>query len=88
MKIPCSVLALALLTAVLGAQTSSRPLTPPTSRPTSPPTKQATAKPRPGVIAEGPARIEGLDFGKPWFGPTPNHRDLIGKVVLIEYWGS
>ena len=37
---------------------------------------------------KAPPRIEGLDFGKHWFGPKVSHDDIAGKVVMVQYWGS
>ena len=38
--------------------------------------------------ADPSARIEEYGLGTHWFGPELTHDDLIGKVVLIETWGS
>jgi len=34
------------------------------------------------------ARLEELDLGAHWLGPQVTHEDLIGKVVIVELWGS
>ena len=34
------------------------------------------------------ARVEELHLGEYWFGAEVSHEDLIGKVVLVELWGS
>ena len=34
------------------------------------------------------ATIDGLGLGKYWFGPDITNGDLLGKVVLVEMWGS
>jgi hypothetical protein len=33
-------------------------------------------------------RVEGLRLGDYWYGSQITHDDLIGKVVLVELWGS
>lgn len=33
-------------------------------------------------------RVEGLRLGEYWYGSQITHDDLIGKVVLVELWGS
>lgn len=33
-------------------------------------------------------RVEGLRLGEYWYGNQITHDDLIGKVVLVEIWGS
>ncbi|NJN14329.1 MAG: hypothetical protein HC813_01390 [Planctomycetes bacterium] len=38
--------------------------------------------------AEPGARVEELRLGTHWQGPELAHEDLIGKVVLVELWGS
>lgn len=37
---------------------------------------------------EKESRIEDLRLGEYWFGPEIDTDDLIGKVVLVEIWGS
>ena len=41
-----------------------------------------------GPVDSGPIRIDDLNLGTYWFGAKIDHRDLIGKVVLVETWGS
>ena len=41
-----------------------------------------------GPVADGPIRIDGLNFGTHWFGPEVALDDLRGKIVLVEKWGS
>ena len=36
----------------------------------------------------GEARLADLQFGEYWYGAEIDHADLVGKVVLVEYWGS
>ena len=36
----------------------------------------------------GEVRIEGVDLGTYWYGAKIDKKDLLGKVVLIEQWGS
>ena len=38
--------------------------------------------------AEAGANIDGLNLGTYWYGAPIDKRDLIGKVVLVEIWGS
>ena len=33
-------------------------------------------------------KVNELNFGTYWAGPKIAHADLIGKVVLVEAWGS
>ena len=40
-----------------------------------------------GTAAED-ARLDELRFGTYWYGAPIGHEDLIGKVVLVELWGS
>ena len=40
----------------------------------------------PTTAEEG--RIQDLRIGDWLYGPRISHDDLIGKVVLLEYWGS
>ncbi|MHC5037289.1 MAG: hypothetical protein ACYTHM_08250 [Planctomycetota bacterium] len=37
---------------------------------------------------EGPAHISELNLGKHWYGAKIDKEDLVGKVVLVEIWGS
>jgi hypothetical protein len=39
-------------------------------------------------VAPAESRIEQLNLGEYWFGPDIQHEDLVGKVVLVELWGS
>ena len=41
-----------------------------------------------GPVDPGPIQVKDLNIGKYWYGANINHRDLIGKVVLVEIWGS
>ncbi len=34
------------------------------------------------------AHIDDLNLGKYWYGSEVDHKDLRGKVVLVEIWGS
>ncbi len=36
----------------------------------------------------GPIKVEGLRLGNYWYGARITNKDLIGKVVLVETWGS
>lgn len=38
--------------------------------------------------ADPNAAIEDLNLGTYWYGASIDKRDLIGKVVLVEIWGS
>ena len=38
--------------------------------------------------ADPNAVIGDLDLGTYWYGASIDKRDLIGKVVLVEIWGS
>ena len=38
--------------------------------------------------AEPGARIEGVNLGTYWFGARVTKKDLMGKVVLFEIYGS
>ena len=40
-----------------------------------------------GTAAPG-AKVEELNLGTYWYGVDVDKRDLIGKVVLVEIWGS
>ena len=41
-----------------------------------------------GPVAPGPIVIGDLRLGEYWYGAQLDKRDLIGKVVLVETWGS
>ena len=41
-----------------------------------------------GPVASGPITIGGAILGTHWFGPEISHKDLKGKVVLFEIYGS
>ena len=41
-----------------------------------------------GPVTGDVVRIEDLSFGEHWFGPELSQEDLVGKVVLVEMWGS
>ncbi len=41
-----------------------------------------------GPVAKAESRIEQLNLGEYWFGPDIQKEDLVGKVVLVELWGS
>ena len=54
------------------------------------PTRTLVAAPAEG---QGPiegenVRIEGIDLGTHWFGAEIDRQDFVGKVVLVELWGS
>ena len=38
--------------------------------------------------ADPDANVAGLNLGTYWFGAEIDKRDLAGKVVLVELWGS
>jgi len=38
--------------------------------------------------ADPSAAVEGLNLGTYWYGREIDKRALIGKVVLVEIWGS
>ena len=40
-----------------------------------------------GTAAPG-ATVDELNLGTYWYGVDVDKRDLIGKVVLVEIWGS
>jgi hypothetical protein len=48
----------------------------------------------PLLLTAGPARSEGesriadLRLGTYWYGAKITNADLVGKVVLVELWGS
>ena len=41
-----------------------------------------------GPVGSGPIEIQDLNIGTYWYGAKITNRDLIGKVVLVETWGS
>jgi hypothetical protein len=45
-----------------------------------------------GESGQGPAdenaRVDGLQLGTYWCGAKISRKDLAGKVVLVEIWGS
>ena len=41
-----------------------------------------------GPVDSGPIQVEDLRLGKYWFGKQIDVKDLKGKVVLVEIWGS
>ena len=41
-----------------------------------------------GPVDSGPIVIEGLNLGTYWYGAKITNKDLLGKVVLVETWGS
>lgn len=41
-----------------------------------------------GPIEGDNVRIEGIDLGTHWFGAEIDRQDFVGKVVLVELWGS
>ena len=41
-----------------------------------------------GPVGEGPIRIQDLNLGTYWYGAKITNKDLLGKVVLVETWGS
>ena len=40
------------------------------------------------ALAEEKLSIDDLNLGEYWYGAQLTHEDLIGKVVLVEIWGS
>jgi hypothetical protein len=40
------------------------------------------------VGAEETITIDDLNLGTHWYGPKVTTKDLAGKVVLVELWGS
>ncbi len=40
------------------------------------------------VVASEKGRVEELNLGTYWYGPKVTKDDLVGKVVLVELWGS
>lgn len=41
-----------------------------------------------GPVEPGPITVADLNLGTHWFGPEIDNKDLLGKVVLVEIWGS
>jgi hypothetical protein len=41
-----------------------------------------------GPVEGDVVRVEKLRLGEYWYGAQLTHDDLIGKVVLVELWGS
>ena len=41
-----------------------------------------------GPVKPGPIEIADFNMGTYWFGARITNKDLLGKVVLIETWGS
>lgn len=41
-----------------------------------------------GPIEGDNVRIEKLRLGEYWYGAPLSQKDLVGKVVLVELWGS
>jgi len=41
-----------------------------------------------GPVDPGPITVEGLNLGTYWFAQDITKKDLMGKVVLVEIWGS
>lgn len=41
-----------------------------------------------GPVAKGPIKIDDLKIGEHWFGAPTDLQHLVGKVVLVEIWGS
>ena len=41
-----------------------------------------------GPVKPGPIVIEDFNIGTYWFGAKISNKDLLGKVVLVETWGS
>ena len=48
----------------------------------------AFAGPGQGPVDAGPIELDDLRIGTYWYGARITNRDLIGKVVLVETWGS
>ena len=47
-----------------------------------------TSSPPEAPAAQAEASIEGLRLGEYWYGKQITKKDLAGKVVLVEIWGS
>lgn len=41
-----------------------------------------------GPVESGPIQVKDLSLGTHWFGSAIGNKDLVGKVVLVETWGS
>ena len=41
-----------------------------------------------GPVDAGPIVTDGLNLGTYWYGVRLTKKELIGKVVLVEIWGS
>jgi len=41
-----------------------------------------------GPVEPGPIRIDDFNIGTYWYGAKITNKDLLGKVVLVETWGS
>jgi hypothetical protein len=41
-----------------------------------------------GPVKPGPIVIDDLNIGTYWYGAKAAEKDLRGKVVLVEMWGS
>ena len=52
------------------------------------PTLTAAAGDGQGPVKPGPIEIGDFNMGTYWFGAKITNKDLLGKVVLIETWGS
>lgn len=48
----------------------------------------AVAEQGQGPVEGDVVRVEKLRIGEHWYGAPLTHDDLIGKVVLVELWGS
>jgi len=48
----------------------------------------ATADQGQGPVTSDNIRIDDLRLGEYWYGSPLSQSDLIGKVVLVEIWGS
>ena len=41
-----------------------------------------------GPVDPGPIVVEDLRLGEYWYAQNITKKDLIGKIVLVEIWGS
>ncbi|MHC4938500.1 MAG: hypothetical protein ACYTHK_05990 [Planctomycetota bacterium] len=41
-----------------------------------------------GPVDSGPIVIQDFNLGTYWYGARITNKDLLGKVVLVETWGS
>lgn len=48
----------------------------------------ATPEDGQGPVDSGPVVLDDLRLGTYWFGAKITNKDLLGKVVLVETWGS